>query len=51
MVLRIASMLEAISPFGQRAVGMHRGAFASFSYPSNVVTMQVSYTPNSVIAA
>ena len=50
MVLRIVSMLEAISPFEQRAVGMHRGSFANSSYPSNVVAMQVSYTPNSVVA-
>ena len=50
MVLLIASMLEAISPFGRRAVGMHRGSFANCSYPSNVVAMQMSYTPNSVVA-
>ena len=30
--------------------GTRLGAFANFSYPSNVVTMQLSNTPNSVIA-
>jgi hypothetical protein len=30
--------------------GTRNGAFANFSYPSNVVTMQLSNTPNSVIA-
>lgn len=30
--------------------GTRNGAFASFSFPSNVVTMQLSNTPNSVIA-
>ena len=29
---------------------MHHGSFANFSCLSNVVTMQMSYTPNSVVA-
>jgi len=31
------------------AAGTRNGAFASFSYPSNAVTMQLSNSPNSVI--